>query len=353
MFEILAIDIGSTTTRVGCHRKNGELVRETIPRAVGEYRGLEHEYELRSKDLLFFIERSTINLGSLDLIVSRGGLGKPCPSGVYRINDAMQEDLMTCRYGEHVSAVGPAIALGMARTHGKEAVVVDPPSTDEFQELARFSGIPDIMRKSAFHALNQKSIARKACRQLGKDYFKARLIVAHMGGGITIGSHCNGRVIDATHGLSEGPFTPERAGSLPTMDLLDLVLTKGCIPQKFRATLVRESGLKAYLGTGDAREIEERIRNTDTRARLVYEAMVYQMAKDIASMAAVLSGKVDAIVLTGGLAHSELLVSLICERVSFIAPVMVFPGEDEIAALIEGGIRALSGDEPILDYPPG
>jgi butyrate kinase len=353
MFEVLAIDIGSTTTRVGFHRKDSMVIRETIPRPSGEYQGLEQELVIREKDLSDFIERSGIKVYGMDLIVSRGGLGKPCPSGVYRINKAMREDLMTGKYGEHVSAIGPAIALEMARLYGKEAVVVDPPSTDEFHELARLSGIPEITRKSAFHALNQKAMARKACRELGKDYSNAGLIVAHMGGGITVGAHCNGRVIDATHGLSEGPFTPERAGSLPTMDLMDLVWVKGWTPQLFRATLVRKGGLKAYLGTDDAREVEKRIRNADAYARLVFEAMAYQVSKEIASMAAVLSGKVDAVVLTGGLAHSEMLISWIRERVSYIGQVLVFPGEDEIAALLEGGIRALSGAEPILEYPHG
>jgi butyrate kinase len=350
MFEILAMDIGSTTTRVGYHQKDSKIIRETIQHASGEYRGLEHELVSRKKSLHDFIQRSGINMQKLDLIVSRGGLGKPGPSGVYRVDEAMREALMTGRYGEHVSAIGPVIALEIARAHGKEAVVVDPPSTDEFHELARFSGIPDLPRRSAFHALNQKAMARKACRELGKDYHDARLIVAHMGGGITVGAHGNGRVIDASHGLSEGPFTPERAGSLPTVDLMKLVLSNGWSYPQARTALVGKGGLMAYLGTGDARKIEERIRKGDAQARIVYEAMAYQVSKEIASLAAVLYGEVDAVVLTGGLAASEMLIAWVQERVSFIARVLVFPGEDEIAALVEGGIRILSGLEPILDY---
>jgi butyrate kinase len=345
------MDIGSTTTRIGCCQKDSTIVRETVSRPPGDYLGLKQELVLRRKDILDFIQRSHISFQGLDLIVSRGGLGKPCPSGVYRVDDLMVDDLMTARYGEHVSAIGPAIALEMARAYGKEAVVVDPPSTDEFHELARFSGMHDIPRLSAFHALNQKAVARKACAELGKDYKNASLIVAHMGGGITIGAHDRGRVVDATHGLSEGPFTPERSGSLPALTLIDLVLSRGWSSKEVRSALVGNGGLKSYLGTGDARKIEEKISESDRRSRVVYEAMAYQISKEIAAMAAVLNGKVDAVVLTGGLACSGMLVSWIRDRVSFISPVLVFPGEDEIAALLEGGIRVLSGSEPILDYP--
>jgi len=343
------MDMGSITTKVGFRARDGKELRESIPRPAVEYCGLGQELPLRKSLVFGFLERSGIRLADLDLIVSRGGLGKPGPAGVYRISEAMHDDLMSGRYGEHVSALGPAIALEMAQISGKEAVVIDPPSTDEFHDLARFSGLPDIPRTSGFHALNQKAVARMASAEIGIDYKRARLIVAHMGGGITVGAHLNGRVIDASHGLSEGPFTPERAGSLPTLGLMTYAENHGWSLQQTRAFLVGKGGLKAYLGTSDAREVED-LTAKDPQARVVYEAMAYQIAKEICSYAAVLNGKVDAVVLTGGLACSDLLVSWIKGRVSFLGRIFVYPGEDEIATLLEGGLRALKGEEPILDY---
>jgi butyrate kinase len=351
MYTLFAMDMGSTSTKVGFRAKDGKNLRENIPRPSVEYRGLEQELPLR-KDLVFdFLERSDIVLADLDLFISRGGLGKPGPSGVYRINEAMRHDLMSGRYGEHVSALGPAIALDMSELSGREAVVIDPPSTDEFHSLARFSGHPDIPRTSAFHALNQKAVARRASGELGIDYADARLIVAHLGGGITVGAHLGGRVIDASHGLSEGPLTPERSGSLPTLGLLAHAWRNSWSLEQARSALVGKGGLKAYLGTSDAREVEVLIQK-DAQARLVYEAMAYQTAKEICAYAAVLNGEVDAVVLTGGLACSELLVSWISDRVSFLGRIFVYPGEDEIATLLEGGLRVLKGEEPILNYPP-
>ncbi len=351
MYALFAMNIGSTSTKVGFLERDGRELRESITRPAVEYRGLEQELPLRKGQIFDFLERAGVRLSDLDLIVSRGGLGRPGPSGVYRIGEAMRSDLMSGRYGEHVSALGPAIALEMAGISGREAVVVDPPSTDEFHDLARFSGHPDIPRTSGLHALNQKAVARRAAAELGIDYAGSRLIVAHMGGGITVGAHLEGRVVDASHGLSEGPFTPERSGTLPTLGLLAHAEKRGWSLPQARASLVGKGGIRAYLGTGDAREVEA-MAAEDPRARLVYEAMAYQVSKEICAHAAVLNGRVDAVVLTGGLARSDLLVSWICSRVSFLGRVFVYPGEDEIATLLEGGLRILNGDEPILDYPP-
>ncbi len=210
------------------------------------------------------------------------------------------------------------------------------------------SGIPEIERKSAFHALNQKAAARKVSKQLGKRYEEMNFVVAHLGGGITVGAHGKGKVVDCTHGLAEGPFTPERAGGLPATDLVNLAgkTDRGDLLRR----LVGEGGLAAYLGTKDAREVESRIAGGDEKARIIYEAMAYQTAKDIGAMATVLRGKVDGIILTGGLAHSEMLTRWIRDRVSFLAPVYLSPGDDEMKALAEGGLRIWKGEEPLLDY---
>jgi len=230
------------------------------------------------------------------------------------------------------------------------AVVIDPPSTDEFQPLARFSGLPEIERKSALHALNQKAAARRLAAELGREYEGMNLIVAHLGGGITVGAHQKGRVIDCTHGLGEGPFTPERAGSLPTTDLLDLAFSGKLDKTQILRRLVGQGGLFAYLGTNDVEKVEEMITVGDEKATQVYEAMAYQVAKEIGAMSVVLKGEIDGIILTGGLANSEMMTSLIREWIQFIAPVFVYPGEDEMAALAEGGLRVLRKEEELKKY---
>lgn len=351
-YTILAINIGSTSTKLGLY-KNGKIRHRwdiSCPSLHGQDR--QSQLEAREKKVMHALSHEQVDLGQVDIFVSRGGLCVPGPSGVYRVNREMCKDLLSGRFGWHASAFGPLIALKLAGMYGKEAVTVDPPSTDEFQDIARISGIPSIERKSGFHALNQKAAARKACKALGRPYEETNLIVVHMGGGITIGAHRKGRVIDATHGLSEGPFTPERAGHLPTLDLVDMVLSLGNGKDDIKSMLNGKSGLVAYLGTKDALEIEKMIGKGNERARTVYMALAYQVSKCIGAMSAVLSGEVDAVVLTGGLANSKMLVSWIKSMVAFIANILVYPGEDEIAALLEGGLRVLRRQEKILDYPP-
>jgi butyrate kinase len=345
---VLALNIGSTSTKVGLLLEGEPLISETLP-AQDAY---DDQIQIRQRKEVIetFIHMYGIDLHAVDIIVSRGGLMQPGPSGIYRINRAMCDDLISYRYGRHVSSLGPLIAFAMARSLGVDAVVVDPPSTDEFHELARFSGIPCITRVSAFHVLNQKAAARKASGDLKKRYHEINLVVVHMGGGITIGAHGKGRVIDATHGLSEGPFTPERAGGLPIRELL--MYAQGHAEKDIKALLSGSSGLFAYLGTKDASVVEEKIRTGDVFAESVYRAMAYQISKDVGAMATVLKGDIQAVVLTGGLAHSDMLVSWIREMVGFIAPLIVYPGEDEIAVLLDSGLRILRGEEAVFPYPP-
>jgi butyrate kinase len=353
--HILSINVGSTSTKVAFYRDSERLVQESITYSAADlsrYEGLADQLPLRAEGLRKFIEKNAIDMSKVDLVISRGGLGKPGPAGAYSIDERMCDDLMQGRYGKHPSALGPSMALGLARQYRMPAVVIDPPSTDEFQPLARVSGLPEIERKSAFHALNQKAAARKAARQMNKRYEDVNFVVAHLGGGITIGAHEKGVVIDCTHGLSEGPFTPERAGTLPTQDLLDLAQSGRVSPKDLSKRLVGQGGLAAYLGTSNAVEVEEAVKKGDVKAGQIYQAMAYQIAKDIGAMATVLGGKVDGIVLTGGLAHSDMLTGWVRQRTGFIAPVFVFPGEDEMEAMAEGALRILRGEETPREYQP-
>lgn len=353
--HILAINVGSTSTKVAFYRDSERLVQESLTYSAADLAGfkdLRDQLPLRAAGLRAFIEKNKIDMGQVDLVISRGGLGRPAPAGAYAVDEAMCEDLMEGRYGKHPSALGPSMALGLARQYRMPAVVIDPPSTDEFQALARVSGLPEIERKSAFHALNQKAAARRAAGQLNKRYEDVNLVVAHLGGGITIGAHCRGLVIDCTHGLNEGPFTPERAGGLPTQDLLDLAPSGLLSPKDLARKLVGQGGLAAYLGTTNAVEVEGAIRKGDAKAELIFQAMAYQIAKDIGAMATVLAGKVDGVVLTGGLAHSEMLTGWVRQRTAFLAPVFIFPGEDEMEAMAAGALRILRGEETPREYQP-
>jgi butyrate kinase len=351
--RLLVINVGSTSTKVGWFKGNNLIVLDTIrysSEELARYSSIDEQLSLRAKDLLEFLKKNGIALEEVDMIVSRGGLGRPSPAGAYAIDEAMCKDLLEGKFGKHPSALGPAMALHFSRRYGMPAVVIDPPSTDEFQPLARFSGLPEIERKSALHALNQKAAARRLAVELGKKYEGMNLIVAHLGGGITVGAHQKGRVIDCTHGLAEGPFTPERAGSLPTIDLLDLAFSGKLDKTQILRRLVGQGGLFAYLGTNDVEKVEEMITAGDEKAELVYKAMAYQVAKEIGAMSVVLKGEIDGIILTGGLANSEMMTSLIKQWIRFVAPVFVYPGEDEITALAEGGLRVLQKEEALKKY---
>ena len=341
---ILVLNVGSTSTKVALYNGSDPVCQDDLP--FLQPLSLVEQSPLRRRQVMDFLASKEIKASQLHIIVSRGGLMKPLPAGTYSINSQMCTDLTTGRYGVHPSGLGPVIALEIAGSLGIPMVVVDPPSTDEFHELARISGLPGLERKSAFHALSQKAAARKAAKEKGMRYEDGRFVVAHLGGGITVGAHLRGRVVDCSHGLSEGPFTPERAGSLPTLELLEQ--SAGIEVQELKRRLVGEGGLVAYLGTKDAREVEKRIHAGDKEARLLFAALAYQVSKEIGAMAVVLSNKPDGIVLTGGLSRSVMLVVWIKERVSFLAQVYIYP-DNEMQALAQGALRVLTGeDEPIF-----
>lgn len=352
-FRILAVNVGSTSTKIAYLIGTKAVVSESITYSsdeLSQYGSLREQLPRREQDMLAFLNNHAINLNDIDIIISRGGLGKPGSAGAYEINATMCQDLLEGTYGRHPSALGPAMAMGIGGKYNRPAIVIDPPSTDEFHELARISGLPGIERKSAFHALNQKAAARRAAAQLGKPYETINLVVAHLGGGITIGAHKKGAVIDCTHGLSEGPFTPERCGSLPTLDLIKLAYSGEYSRDQIEKKLVGRGGLFAYLDTTDAKEVQEMVKKGNKQAEFIFKAMAYQVAKDIGAMYVVLKGNVQGIVLTGGLAQSELFTHWVEEWVSAIAPVFKYPGEDEMLAMAEGAARVLRGEEQVKQY---
>jgi len=347
--RVLVINPGSTSTKIAVFEDGTSLLEKTIRHSSEELKDFKRiidQYDFRVKVIETELNANGFKLEDFDAFVGRGGLLHPIESGTYRVNEAMVQDLKECRYGEHASNLGAIIAYNLGEIAKKPAYIVDPVVVDEMEPLAKYSGLKGIERKSIWHALNQKAVARRAAKDLGKKYEEVNLIVVHLGGGISIAAHKKGRTVDVNNALNgDGPFAPERAGGLPTISLVDLCMSGKYTYEEMKKLLAGHGGLMSHLGTNSAMEVEERIKKGDAYAKLVYEAMAYQIAKTIGEMATVLKGRVDAIVLTGGLANSSMLTNWIKERVSFIAKVLVYPGEDEMRALLEGTLRVLKGEE--------
>jgi butyrate kinase len=354
VYRILVINPGSTSTKVAVYEDETVLVSETLRHSAAELAPFPHiadQYAFRRDAVLDFLRRQQIDPRSLSAVVGRGGLMKPVPSGTYRVSEAMLNDLRHPQEREHASNLGCLIAQEIAAPLGLPAFTVDPVVVDEFEPLARISGLPEIERRSLSHALNIKAVARRAAADLGKPYAQLNLVIVHLGGGISVTAHRRGRMIDVNQALDgTGPFAPERAGGLPVGDVLRLAYSGRYTYDQFFKKIAGQGGLVAHLGTNDATEVERRIAAGDEHARLIYQAMAYQIAKEIGGMATVLQGDVDAIVLTGGLAHSPMLVDWIMQRVWFIAPIRLYPGEDEMLALAQGALRVLRGEEQAKEY---
>ncbi|GAB6173752.1 butyrate kinase [Paradesulfitobacterium aromaticivorans] len=350
-YNILALNLGSTSTKIAYFEDENCLYRESLSHSVEElniFSNVLDQYEYRLNAVRNFLESHGINEFKLDAVVSRGGHTRPIESGVYRVNGVMLTEIKSGQHGRHACDLGSQIAYELAGETGALPLVVDPPVTDEFEPLARLSGLPQIPRISRFHALNQKAIARRCARDLDRSYSDLRLIVVHMGGGISISAHKYGRMIDANNALDgDGPFAPERSGGLPARGLVDICFSGQYSREEVYKLLNGRGGLTAFLGTSDVREIERRIDEGDEQANYYLEGMSYQVAKEIGAMAAVLEGKVDAIAITGGIAHSARVVGWVKQRVEFIAPVYVYPGEDEMEALALGALRGLKQEEEI------
>ncbi|GAB6118406.1 butyrate kinase [Thermoanaerobacter brockii subsp. lactiethylicus] len=354
MFLILVINPGSTSTKVAVFRDKEPVFTETLRHSTEElskYKSIIDQFEFRTQAILNMLKEKGISLSEIDAIVGRGGLLKPIESGTYIVNEKMIEDLKKAERGEHASNLGGIIAYTLAKEHNIPAYIVDPVVVDELEDIARITGMPEIEKSSIFHALNQKAIARRLAADLNKKYEEVNLIIAHLGGGISIGAHKHGRVVDVNDALNgEGPFSPERAGGLPVLDLVKLCYSGKYTYQEMKKKLIGQGGVVAHLGTNDVREVYKKIEEGDKKAELVLEAMAYQTAKEIGAMAVVLKGHVDAIGITGGIAYNEDFVKRISERVKFIAPVYVYPGEDEMLALAQGAYRVLSGEEKAKMY---
>lgn len=352
---ILTINPGSTSTKLALFKGMERMVQENLTHSsqdLAQYKKLTDQSGFRSALVFNFLDQHKIRCTDLSAVVGRGGLLTPMPSGTYRINDAMLNYLRHTTL-EHASNLGALLASEVAAPGRIPAFIVDPVVVDEMEDLARITGMPEIQRHSIFHALNQKAIAREAAKDLKKKYDQCRLIVAHLGGGISIGAHENGRVVDVNNALNgDGPFSPERAGSLPSWNLIELALSGRFTPDELKKKVTGKGGLVAHLGTNDVREVIARMRNGDHQAQRILEAMAYTIAKEIGAMAAALKGSVDAVVITGGIAYNDDFVALIKERVSFIAPFMVYPGEDEMSALAKGALRVLNGEEPAKTWQP-
>lgn len=353
-FRVLVINPGSTSTKIAVFENEDQLFKESLQHSVAElapYEGVIAQYEFRKAAILNALKARSFDLKTLAAVSARGGVVKPIESGVYHVNDGLVEDSKTGQYGMHASNLGALLARDLGDELGIPSFIVDPVSVDEMEPLARITGLPEITRTSVFHTLNQKAMARKvAIEKMGKKYEEVNLIVVHLGGGVSVGAHKRGRAIDVNNATDgDGPFSPERCGTLPLGPYRKLVLKIGDEKQIYKK-LVGNGGLVAHLGTNDAREVERRINAGDQKARLYYEAMAYQIAKEIAAMAAVLKGDVDGIVITGGMARSEILVNWIRERVAWIAEFFLMPGEFEVEALAWGALRVLRGEEQSKEY---
>jgi len=353
-FLILVLNPGSTSTKVAVYRGSKQLIAESIGHdksEVEKYPRIVDQYPMRKAVILDFLTRNKIALKSLSAVVDRGGVLKPISSGTYRINQAMLDDLKEAKRGEHISNVGAFIAKEIADAAGCPAFIVDAVSVDEFSPLARISGLAEIERKSLLHALNMRMAALQACQDLNKKLPEVNLIVAHLGGGISISPVDHGKFIDVNNANEGGPFSPERAGGVPTGALVKMCFSGKYTVDEIKKKLTRSGGLSAYLGTNMANVVKDRVLAGDKQAEEVFKAMAYQIAKEIGACAVVLKGKVDAIVVTGGVAFNKIFTDWIKERVSFISPnFLVFPGEDEMPALAAGALRVLKGEEKAREY---
>jgi len=353
-FKILSINPGGTSTKVALYDDDHLLVVKTITHSQKKLKVFKKtidQLNYRKNLVLKFLKQNKIKIENLSAVVGRGGPFKPLSSGTYKVCKRMLSDVKCGKVqADHVSNLGCLIAYELTKNTNVSAFIVDPVSVDEFPPVARISGLPELPRKSLSHALNIKMVARKAAKKLNKKYENLNLIIVHLGSGISVSSHLKGKMIDVNNANDGGPFSPQRTGSVPVTGLAKLCLSGGYTYPQIYEKLTRCGGLLAYLGTDDVEKIEEKIEVGDQKAKLVYEAMVYQIAKEIGAMATTLYGKVDAIILTGGIAFSKKLVKMIKQRVKFLTKVLVFPGEDEMEALSLGALRVLKGEEREKKY---
>ncbi len=352
--KTLVINPGSTSTKIGIFEDETLLFDETLRHSTEEiarYDSIIDQKDFRRDIILDFLKSKDFDVNSLDVVVGRGGMLKPIPGGTYAVNDALVHDLELGVSGQHASNLGGILAKEIADSIGKPSYIVDPVVVDELCDEARISGVPELPRISIFHALNQKAVAKRYAAEAGKDYNSLNLIVVHMGGGVSVGAHVNGKVVDVFNALDgDGAFSPERAGGVPSGALIKMCFSGKYSEKEVYKKIVGNGGFNALLGTNDMREVEKMVQDGSQDADLFRRAFIFQVAKDIGSMACVLSGKIDQIIITGGIAYDKEVVAGLKERCDFLAPITVYPGEDELLALVQGGLRVVNGVEKALEY---
>ncbi len=352
---ILAINPGSTSTKIAIYRSTERVFIKSISHSAEElspFPDITSQFEFRMQIILDELRASHIELEHITIIMGRGGLVKPIPSGVYAINEALIHDLRVGVLGQHASNLGGLIANEISKQlPAAHAYIVDPVVVDEFDDIARISGHPAFERKSIFHALNQKAIARNHAKTHHLNYNELNLIVAHLGGGISVGAHRKGRVVDVNQALDgDGPFSPERTGSLPVGALIEASFSGKYSKKELQKMIVGKGGYMAYLGTNDAYTVEKAAKDGDAKATLIQEAMAYQVAKEIGAMSTVLQGDVNAIILTGGIAYGKPFINMLSQRIQHIARIFVYPGEDEMKALAMNGLSIMMGESIVREY---
>jgi len=354
MYKLLIINPGSTSTKIGVFEDETLLFDETLRHTteeISQYDSIVAQKDFRKNIITEFLAAKGIELKDINVVVGRGGMLKPIPGGTYPVSDALLEDLKIGKQGQHASNLGGILAREIGDEIGAPSFIVDPVVVDELQPLARYSGVPELPRTSVFHALNQKAVAKRYAKEIGKKYEDLNLIVVHMGGGVSVGAHKNGKVIDVFNALDgDGAFSPERAGAVPAGALVKMCFSGKYTEAEVYKKLVGNGGFNAYFGSNDARVVENAANEGDEKAIELYNAFIYQVCKNIGSQAAVLEGKVDQIVVTGGIAYSKLVIAEFTRRIGWIAPLTVYPGEDELLALAQGALRVLNGEEKAMEY---
>ncbi len=349
---ILAVNPGSTSTKIALYEDEKEIIVKSLEHSTEEidkYEKIVDQFEMRKEVVYTFLKDIGYDLNNLDAVVGRGGMLPPIKAGAYLVNDLMVNRLKNNPVLEHASNLGAMIAYEIASSLGKNAYIYDSVKVDELNPIARISGMPMLPRTSTSHVLNTRAMAMKTAKGYGKDYKDMNFVVAHMGGGISINVHEKGKLVDVIAD-DEGPFSPERSGRVNCRALVDMCFSGEYDHKSVKRMLSGNGGLKAYLGTIDAKEVEKMIKEGNQEAKMIYEAMAYQIAKGIGELSTVLKGNVDAIILTGGIAYSKLMTDMIRERVEFIAPVEVISGENEMESLALGTLRVLRGEETPGEY---
>lgn len=350
----LIINPGSTSTKIGVFEDETLLFEETLRHTteeIAQYAAIVDQKDFRKNIILDLLKEKNFDMNSLDVIVGRGGMLKPIPGGTYAVTDDLLNDLMIGKQGQHASNLGGILAREIGDSIHVPSYIVDPVVVDELETVARYSGVPELPRTSVFHALNQKAVAKRYAKEKGVSYDSLDLIVVHMGGGVSVGPHKHGKVIDIFNALDgDGAFSPERAGAVPSGALVKMCFSGKYSEKEVYKKLVGNGGFNAYCGTNDMRDVEKMVDGGDAHAKEVRDAFIQQVAKDIGAMACVLKGKVDQIIVTGGIAYDKAVVAGLQEACAWIAPFTVYPGEDELLALAQGALRVLNGEEKAMEY---